>query len=191
MKKFTQSALLLLFFTLCFATANAQTGGGWGIKGGLNYNSNGKYFKDAQATFGDPLNNVGFNLGLFSNVSLGPLYLRPEVSYTQLNGEVNAVKVRTERIDVPVLVGINVFKLVSVFAGPSFHYTIQDEFRSFDYERINAGYQFGLGLNLGRVGVDLRYERELNNRNFKIDNVFPGDGNFRYQQLILALSLRL
>lgn len=191
MRNLTKSTVLLLLLSLFCFSANAQTGGGFGVRGGLNYNSNGKYFKDAGAAFGEPLNNLGFNLGIFGKVNLGPIFLRPELSYTQLNSEVNSIKLTTQRLDAPLLVGINVLgPLFSVFAGPSIHYTIQDELRSFDYEEINAGYQFGMGLNLGSVGVDLRYERELNNREIDVNQVFNGSGDFRFQQLILGLSIK-
>ncbi|ERM80485.1 hypothetical protein P872_12375 [Rhodonellum psychrophilum GCM71 = DSM 17998] len=191
MRKLTKSTVLLLLLSFFYFSANAQTGGGFGIKGGLNYNSNGKYFKDAGAAFGDPLNNLGYNLGIFGKVNLGPVFLRPELSYTQLNSEINNQKLTTQRLDAPLLVGINVLgPLFSVFAGPSLHYTIQDELRSFDYDAVNAGYQFGMGLNFGTVGLDLRYERELNNKEIDVDRVFNGSGNFRYQQIILGLSLK-
>ncbi len=188
LKRITFLVFLLSFF---YISAHAQTGGGFGVKGGLNYNSNGKYFRDAQAAFGDPLNNLGYNFGLFGKVNLGPVFLRPELGYTQLNSEINAQRLRTQRLDAPLLVGLNLLgSLVSVFAGPSLHYTIQDELRSFDYEKWNTGYQFGIGVNLGNVGIDLRYERELEGQNVDIDQVFTGSGDFRYQQLILNLSLK-
>jgi len=191
MRNLTKSTgLLLLLFFFYFST-NAQTGGGFGVKGGLNYNSNGKYFKDAGAAFGDPLNNLGYNLGIFGKVNFGPVFLRPELSYTQLNSEINNQKLTTQRLDVPLLVGINVLgPLFSVFAGPSLHYTLQDDLRSFDYSEFNAGYQFGMGLNLGSVGVDLRYERELNNKKIDVNQIINGSGDFRYQQIILGLSIK-
>jgi hypothetical protein len=190
MKNLKKVTLLFFLLSFIYASANAQSGGGFGIKGGLNYNSNGKYFEDAQAAFGDPFNNLGYNFGLFGKVNVGPVFLRPELGYTQLNSEINSIKFRTQRLDAPVLVGLNVLSLISVFAGPSFHYTIEDELRDFDYEKWNAGYQFGVGLNLGNVGLDLRYERELNGQEVDIDQVFTGDGDFRYQQFILNLSLK-
>ena len=98
---------------------------------------------------------------------------------------------QTQRLDAPVLVGLNLLgSVVSVFAGPSFHYYIEDELRDFEFDKFHAGYRFGVGLNVGNVGLDLRYERVLNGQTVNIDNVFTGDGDFRYQQLMLGLSFK-
>lgn len=184
------SIILLVGFLVFYQPAAAQSGGGFGIKAGLNYNSSGKYFKDAEAIWGDPMRNLGYHLGVFGKVPLGPVYLRPELNYTNLKSEINSVQLVTQRLDAPVLVGINVLGPLTVFAGPSFHYYLEDELRDFDFDQYNAGYQFGVGLNLGNLGLDLRYERVLNGQRVDIDNVFTGEGDFRFQQLMLGLSLK-
>ncbi len=171
-------------------TSLAQSKGGIGLKGGLNYNSNARFYKDAEVIWGDPANNMGYHLGLFGKVNAGPLFLRPELIYTNLKSEINSVQYTTQRLDAPLLVGIQVLGLVSVFGGPSLHYYLQDQLREFDYERLNTGYQFGVGLSLGNVGLDLRYERVLDDQTIDIDNVLTGAGDFKFQQLILGLSLR-
>ncbi|MCH6235455.1 outer membrane beta-barrel protein [Cognataquiflexum rubidum] len=190
--KTTLKASVLMFVLMVFCHSGySQTGGGFGIKGGLNYNSNGQYFKDAEAIWGSPKNNLGYHLGLFGKVNAGPVFLRPELNYTNLKSEINSVQLQTQRLDAPVLVGLNLLgSVVSVFAGPSFHYYIEDELRDFEFDKFNAGYQFGIGLNLGNVGLDLRYERVLNGQTVNIDDVFTGDGDFRFQQLMLGLSFK-
>lgn len=191
MKTILKTGLIIFTLTLFYQNTNAQTGSGFGIKGGLNYNSNGQYFKDAQAVWGDPLSNLGFNLGAFGKLPLGPIYLRPELSYTHLKSEINRENFTTQRLDAPLLVGINVLgPILSVFAGPSIHYYLEDELRNFDFKKFNAGYQFGVGVNLGNLGVDLRYERVLSGQTVDIDNIITGSGDFRFQQLILGLSVK-
>jgi hypothetical protein len=180
--------LVLMFFSL---SVFPQSGGGFGIKGGLNYNSNGKYFKDAEAVWGNPMNNLGYHLGVFGKINAGPVFLRPELYYTHLESEVNSTVLKTQRLDAPVLIGLNLLgSLVSVFAGPSFHYYMNDGLRNYDFDAFNSGYQFGVGLNLGKLGLDLRYERVLNEQTIAIDNVFTGQGDFRFQQLLLGLSIK-
>lgn len=191
MKTTLKAGALVFALVVMYQSAFSQTGGGFGIKGGLNYNSNGQYFKDAEAIWGDPKNNLGYHLGIFGKINAGPIYIRPELNYTNLKSEVNLVQLQTRRLDAPVLVGVNLLgSVVSVFGGPSFHYYLEDELRDFDYEKFNAGYQFGVGLNLGNVGLDLRYERVLNGQTVNIDNIFKGDGDFKFQQLMLGLSLK-
>jgi hypothetical protein len=48
----------------------------------------------------------------------------------------------------------------------------------------------GLGVNLGPVGLDLRFERELNERKYSFENVL-GDKDYKNQQLILGLSFMI
>jgi hypothetical protein len=183
------SCFFIAFFGI--SSLHAQSKGGFGVKGGLNYNSNGRYFDDIQAAYGDPFNNLGFNLGLFGKINAGPFYLRPELVYSQMNTQLNSVNLRTNRLDAPLLVGLNLFgPLVSVFAGPAIHYRINDELMAVDYEKFNTGYQFGAGLNLGSVGLDLRYERELNGRTLNVDNILSGNNDFRFQQITLNLSIK-
>ena len=191
MKPSLKILLFLSFFMFFGSISFAQSGGGFGMKGGLNYNSNGRYFTDAQAIWGNPWDNLGYHIGFFGKINAGPVFLRPELYFTQLQSEVNSETLRTRRFDAPVLVGVNLLgNIVSVFAGPSFHYYINDDLRDFDFDPFNAGYQLGIGLNLGRAGLDLRYERVLNGQTISIDDVITGQGDFRFQQLVLGLSWR-
>lgn len=189
-KRMIVIGLMLLLITAA-QSVQGQSKGGIGIKGGLNYNSNGQYFKDAEAAWGDPMNNLGYHVGMFGKINAGPVFLRPELYYTNLKSEVNMVQLQTQRLDAPVLVGVHLFgPLVSVFGGPSFHYYLEDQLRVFDSNQFNAGYQFGVGLNLGNLGLDLRYEKVLNGNSVHIDDVFTGTGDFKFQQLVLGLSVR-
>jgi hypothetical protein len=191
MKTILKSLVILTILLVSFQELSAQNGAGFGIKGGMNYNSNGKYFQDAELIWGSPFDNLGFHVGAFGKLPLGPIYLRPELNYTQLQSEVNSMVLKTQRLDAPLLIGINVLgPLVSVFGGPSFHYYIQDRLSNIELDKFNSGYQFGIGLNLGNIGLDLRYERVLNGQTVDIDNVFTGQGDFRFQQLLLGLSIK-
>lgn len=193
MKKILQLTLAMagLLFLSVTQQVYAQTSGGFGIRGGVNYNSSGQYFKDAGLAWGNPMDNVGFNLGMFGKVNLGPVFLRPELNYTQVRSEVNSEVFKTQLLDAPLLLGVNVLgPIFSVFAGPAMHYYIQDELRPFEFDKWNAGYQFGIGLNFGNLGLDLRYQRVLNGQTIVIDDVFTGNGDFAFQNLMLGLSIK-
>ena len=171
------------------------SGGGFGVKGGLNYNSNGDYFNDAQVVFGDPMKNLGFHAGFFGKIKFGPFYLRPELVYSQLKTELDNEVFVTRRVDVPVLLGFGIFRqFVSVFAGPSFHYRLDDDLNNISISDVtnnfNAGYQMGFAVNIGKVGIDLRYERELVGKEFDFNQVVTGAGEFNFQQLILGVYFK-
>ncbi|WP_297337808.1 outer membrane beta-barrel protein [Algoriphagus sp.] len=187
-------AIVSLFFFSGFA-ASAQQGSGFGVKGGMNYNTSGNYFRDAESVWKDPLGGVGYHAGVFYTMNSYDIYLRPELVYTETRFNTGLVEAEAKRIDAPILVGIRLFRIVNVFGGPSFHYTLEDNFipdTSEDFNRrLRMGYQFGLGVSMGPVGLDLRYEREFNDQKFKFDRVFGQDQSFRSQQIVLAVSLRV
>lgn len=168
------------------------SGGGFGIKGGLNYNSNGNYFDDAQLIFGDPFDNLGFHAGFFGKVKFGPFFLRPELMYSQLKTELNSETFLTQRVDAPALLGLGLLgQFITVFAGPSFHYTLRDDLSvTAAQSNFNLGYQAGFGVNIGKLGIDLRYERELSGTKIDFDQILTGTGDFKFQQLICGLSIK-
>ena len=77
-----------LIFTMCISL-QAQSGGGFGIKGGLNYNSNGDFFNSISENFENPGNNVGYHLGIFGKIG-NRIYLRPELIYTKTKSDFNS-----------------------------------------------------------------------------------------------------
>jgi len=171
------------------------SGGGFGVKGGLNYNSNGDYFNDAQVIFGEPMKNLGFHAGFFGKVKFGPFYLRPELVYSQLKTELDNEVFVTRRLDVPVLLGFGIFRqFVSVFAGPSMHYRLGDDLNAITISDVttnfNMGYQMGFAVNIGKVGMDLRYEREMVGKEFDFNQVVNGSSEFNFQQLILGVYFK-
>lgn len=168
------------------------SGGGFGIKGGMNYNSNGNYFDDAQLIFGDPFDNLGFHAGFFGKIKFGPFFLRPELMYSQLKTELNSETFLTQRVDAPALLGLGLLgQFLTVFAGPSFHYTLQDDLNlNADQSNFNVGYQAGIGVNIGKLGIDLRYERVMSGTEIDFDQILTGGGEFKSQQLIGGLSIK-
>lgn len=168
------------------------SGGGFGVKGGLNYNSNGNYFDDAQLIFGDPLANLGFHAGFFGKIKFGPFFLRPELMYSQLKTELNNDTFLTQRVDAPALLGVGILRqFLTVFAGPSFHYTLSDDLVVTAAQNpLNIGYQAGFGINIGKLGIDLRYERVLSGTAIDLNQLITGAGEFKSQQLIGGLSIK-
>lgn len=181
---------ILMIFVLVMES-HAQQGSGFGFKGGLNYNTSGKYFKDAGEIFAKPGENMGYHLGIFFQLSSYDISLRPEMIYTQTKFESALGTVEYQKVDLPVLVKMRFFRVISFQIGPSLHYTLQEKFsipENFEEsDPFGFGFQMGLGVNVGPVGLDLRFERELNERKYTFDNVL-GKKDFKSQQLVLGLS---
>ena len=111
--------LSVLFILVIVTSAIAQSGSGFGIKGGVNYNANGDYFNSISNTSDDPTGAIGYHIGVFGKLG-DKIYLKPELMYTKTSSEYDAGDFELQRIDAPILVGIKVLGPVSVFAGPAF-----------------------------------------------------------------------
>lgn len=193
-KKHTKNFFLATFALVAFTfSSTAQNGDGFGIKAGLNYNGNGKYFESIEANAKHPDRNVGFHVGLYGKIG-DRFYFKPEVVYTQTKSDYNNNAFKMKKIDAPMLVGVKVLGPVSVFAGPSLQYIIDSEFEGITINDIEndftVGLNFGIGLNFNGFGVDLRYEKGLS-KNQATFGIPESRIDTRPEQLILGISFAL
>ncbi len=184
---------------LCSVTAFSQSGSGFGIKAGLNYNGNGDYFDDAQNAFENPDRNAGFHIGVYGKLG-NRIYVRPELVYTNTSSGYDEGDLKIQKLDVPILVGTKVIGPLHAFIGPAFQYLLDTEFDGITFDDVendfSVGLNLGVGVNLGKFGIDLRYERGFseNEVSFINSNITTLDGDrvdTRPDQLILSFSLKL
>lgn len=192
MRKF----LMLMMLGFFVQTAWAQYYS-FGIRTGINAN---KLIPNS-----DDLKNDGYKYGFvggaFLRLGVGNWYVQPELLISQkganMKGSGNFTNIETVKrninsLDVPILLGRRVLgKVVRVNAGPvlSFPYSVKEEVTNSngqttttDYEVKNStiGYQAGIGLDFGKLTIDVRYEGSLSrlgkdsyqvfNRTFKADD---------------------
>lgn len=195
-----KKTLLLAAFAMLSITAFAQNDSGFGIKAGLNYNGNGNYFESAGDAANEPDRNIGYHAGIFGKIKILKLYIRPELVYTKTKSDYNGSDFDMSKLDVPVLVGIKVVGPLHIFAGPAFQYILDSEFDGIGIDEIendfSVGAHLGAGLNLGKLGIDLRYERGFSDNearfiNTNLTNLPNSRIDTRPEQLILSLSLKL
>lgn len=194
MKNLFLITVLLITFSV---TSFAQTSNGFGLKAGLNYNANGDYFESISTNAENPDRNIGYHVGVFGKIGK-QVYLRPELVYTSTKSDYSNDSFEMQKIDAPILVGLKVLGPISVFGGPSFQYILDSEFDGVSINSIendfSVGMNFGIGLNLNKLGIDLRYERGFsdNEANFlNNNNIDTSRLDTRPNQLILSLSLIL
>jgi len=196
----------LLFLVAKQSKAQLQ----FGVKAGINYNSD-----SFESVSDDVLNGAKTKTGIHTGVWLRAklpvigFYIRPELMYTELNNSVNydsdfAVSRNTNfkfrKIDVPVLIGKKFLGIGNVFAGPSFQYILSSDFELNDLKEVSTenfslGIQLGGGVELGRLGFDIRWERGLSKtETVFVDNTI-NDTNFnfdkRVSQIIFGISYSL
>ena len=202
--------IIFAFFLLTIVTKNSQAQLQFGLKGGINYNSD-----SFESVSNDVLNGAktktGIHTGLWLRAKLPVigLYIRPEIVYTELNNSVNyespfsapkTTDFKFRKIDVPVLIGKKFLGIGNVFAGPSFQYILSSDFelndlREVSTESFSLGIQLGAGIELGRLGLDLRWERGLSKTEtvFVDNTIFDSNFNFdkRVSQIIFGISYKL
>lgn len=170
MKKF-----ILVLATLTFSIAAYSQGFEIGIKGGLNIAAAGAV-KDLVPGVGISSKNT-YNGGVYGRlkIKLIGIFVQPELVYNTrgynfditANGKTYNIKQQAYYLDVPVLVGLKMFKFLRVYAGPNFQYLLKNEitgidnivsFQKTDMKKANTGVQLGFGLDLSKFRVDVKYD---------------------------------
>jgi hypothetical protein len=174
MKKILLAAVLICFSGAAFSQIlpNFQ----FGIKGGANLSK----FNTSDIFNSD--NKAGYYAGFWARIGAAGLHLQPELYLSGKNTVLkdnsgNENKVNFTSLDVPVLVGVklgaagvglrlNTGPVVSFILGDkqSFGTAAGNVFKG-NFKGQNFAWQFGAGLDIGRIGVDLRYEKGLSKIN--------------------------
>lgn len=172
MKKLSLALFLILLMQCTYAQFQI------GIKGGLNFSN---LVTDA-GSFGKNINEsrdtkTGFALGVYTRFGK-KLFLQPEVLFSTKGGKVNVVptlggnpislSIKTNNLDVPLLVGYKLFNRIRIMAGPVYSFKLnEDEKFASELKRITGnvdeafgnstiGYQAGIGFKLIGFDFDLR-----------------------------------
>jgi hypothetical protein len=198
--------VFVIMVALCSQLSSAQIQ--FGIKAGVNYNSD-SFSNVTNDVFSGAKSKTGYHLGVWTKAKFLGIYLRPELVYTQLKNEVTynnlpspqkTTSYTFHKIDVPVLFGKKILGFANVFAGPSFQYILSSNFGLSEITNVkikdfSMGLQFGAGVDIGRLGVDVRWERSLSGveTSFLDSTITNGAVNFdtRVNQIIVGLSYRL
>ena len=161
----------ILFVILFVHTAQAQPFVA-GVKAGINVSTLSK-----APNLGDANSTTGFVFGGFMRASAAGFFIQPEVLLTQRRGvftdDLSKLTVTNTLtyLDVPVLFG---YKL-AVFrfsAGPNFQFLMdanQDapqllkdpNFSKDNFNTATIGFQAGVGVSLGKISIDARYDASI------------------------------
>jgi len=202
-----QRLTCLVFFLAMVFKMHAQKNG-WGATASVIYASNGDLVNEAIHIKNEKGHGgAGFNVGVFGNLNFGPIYLRPKLVYTETSTKYNlshesSEKFKLKTLDLPILVGIQIIKPISFVVGPAFNYIIDSDLEGLNLKNINndvtAGLNVGVAIIIGRLGIDLIYERGFseNEASFIDQNIVDATKNkytldTRPQQILVSLSYRL
>lgn len=170
----------IVFLSIAWTTTQAQTFN-VGLKAGVN-------LAKFNADFAAEENRLGYQVGAWARVGFAGIFIQPEayigskgnkfISITQNNGnEVSAEgKVKFTTLDVPLLIGTKIGAKnlgLRFMAGPVVSFVLDnnssfnsayDQATDFkNYKDQAIGIQAGAGIDIGSLGVDLRYEAGISN----------------------------
>ncbi|PRY88899.1 porin family protein [Mongoliibacter ruber] len=190
---------VLVFITILLSHAISAQEFSIGPKVGVsqaNISVNGDAFSS-----GDSF--TGYHLGLFVRMGGSSIFVQPEFLFTNTGGtivETSNTSVRTinanfNRFDIPLMMGFKLANFFRVQAGPIasvlLDYTIEDGVQNaldVDYSNSTIGYQAGVGLDVGNLILDFKYENSLG----KISRSVAGfETDQRQNQLIISAGFRL
>ena len=144
-----------------------------GVKAGINVSTLSK-----APNLGDANSTTGFVFGGFVRTSADGFFIQPEVLLTQRRGVFadDSTKLTVTNtltyLDVPLLFGYK----VAVFrfsAGPNFQFlmganqsvsvaSLKDpNFSKDNFNAATVGFQLGVGINLGKINLDARYDGSI------------------------------
>jgi hypothetical protein len=189
------STLLLVLFSWSLQAQDFSIGPKVGISQ-ANVVVNGDGFSTGDAKF-------GYHLGAFVRMGGHSIFVQPELLFTNTGGTVvksgqgvsETYSASFNRLDIPLMFGFKLAKVFRVQAGPVasvlMNYKIEDSVDAVvdaDYSSATVGYQAGIGLDVGNVILDFKYESSLS----KLSKGVAGfETDTRQNQLILSAGFRL
>jgi len=143
-----------------------------GLKAGTNLSK-----LSTENTFSSD-NRAGYYAGLWARIGAAGIHLQPELylsgkntTLKDANGLENKIKFTS--LDIPVLVGTKIGAAgigVRLNTGPVVSFILDDE-QSFgqaagsafsgDFKGQNIAWQFGAGLDVSKLGIDVRFEQGI------------------------------
>ena len=195
---------LFIAFVMVLGATQAFSQNGVGIKAGLS--STEIDFKSKDFVPADA--QTGYHVGLFGRFGGAGFFVQPELLFTQTSGEFAFVpggvsggtppenyKAEFNRLDVPVMLGFRMFKVIRVMAGPIASVNVNSKLensastvREANFKEATFGYQAGLGVDIGILSVEGKYEGGLSK---VTENIGQYSTDNRINQWVLSVGFRL
>jgi hypothetical protein len=190
----------MLLFTVYSASAQFTLGPRVALtSSNLNVRENAVNVQEGDAEF-------GYQFGLFMRVKVPVVgfYIQPELLFSSTSSTVTSgasnVDLNFNRIDVPVMIGAKIGPL-RINAGPAFSFLTSAETDvsglvvdvKDNYSNTSVGFQAGLGVDILKFVIDLKYEGALSQ---KFGETITAGGNSfqtdeRSSQIVLAVGFKL
>lgn len=110
-----------------------------------------------------------YHAGIFARLELFTFYAQPEILLTSSGAKVSkdnqVIQLDFTQLSIPAMAGLSFFGIVRAQIGPVFGLLLSAKEGKKDvkehYSSITVGWQGGLGFDLWRMVIDLKYEGNL------------------------------
>lgn len=209
MKNKLVSMILLSLLTTIISFGQVRLG----IRGGLNTSqlkSDDVILTDDYKITFPKETMLGYHFGLVGQVKLFNFFIQPEALYTMIRNNIDIYDLNSSdpdaaeetvqkinKLDFPVLVGFK-SKVFKVGVGPVLTFLLSDdsdlrEITEYDMKlnKATLGFQAGIGFDINKVAIDLKYEGNLSKfgDGINIGNNEKMAFDSRLSQFILSIGL--
>lgn len=187
---------ILLFLAFAFIAFQAfPQQNGFGVKAGLS--STKVDFKNSQ--FSPEGAQTGYHVGVFGRLGGAGFFVQPELLFTQTSGKFindqDQLKAEFNRLDIPVMLGMRFFKVLRLQAGPIASLNINsklsevsDTIGDAEFKNATLGYQAGLGVDIGNLFIDAKYEGGLSKWT---ENIGSFNTDNRINQWVVSVGFKI
>lgn len=197
MKKIISCMILVIGIVGTSQAAPFQLGPRIGIGGShlmlkLDANEKDKYKTDM---------GLSWHAGIVGRLDLTYVYVQPELLFTSSGATyhqaANKYALHYRKFNIPIMVGLKLAEAIRVQAGPTFSILLSakegEDDISVNYQGFSAGWQAGIGVDLGPLMIDLLYEGNLSKFGKKLAKIdVPVDhrmGSFKLSVGLDVISL--
>jgi len=154
-----KNLIFILFYLISSQILYSQFD--YGLNAGVSISS-----KDALKVDNVENNLNGFYAGLYGEINLPILYIRPEINFIRSSSKINSKEYSETNFEIPVSIGYKIFPLLSIYAGPNFTSNINRNFNDFSLNELkdkkNISFHLGTRLSFGPVSLNITYNEGKN-----------------------------
>jgi len=144
----------------------------------------------------DPEIGLGYQVGILGRVDFPIVYIQPELLFTDSKVKYKCPNqhyiLQYKKIELPILFGMKILEIGRIQLGPIFSFLLSAKNDTIDIssncKTITAGYQVGIGVDILRFMIDLKYEGSLSKVCTKVADVAV---DHRKSLFILSVGVNL
>tara|TARA_B100001996_G_scaffold353664_1_gene315185 strand:- start:428 stop:943 length:516 start_codon:yes stop_codon:yes gene_type:complete len=160
----------------------------YGVNGGISISS-----KDAVKIDNFENNIKGFYAGIYGEINLLVLYIRPEINIIRSSSKINSKEYLETNLEIPVSLGYKLFPLFSIYAGPSFTSNLNRNYNDLSLNKLNdkknISFHVGTRFSFGPLSLNLTYNEGGNNTELSSNNLNLETGKIDKSNSFLKIGL--